>query len=216
VILSGDARIDISYADKDAVYLAPDGFRRVLTEQSFIVCPSVMIRREVYDEFGPYSLEYPYSADLDYWLKVTRVHDIGFVKNACLNYRQGEHSETYQHLFSNITGYLDTLKIYANLIRSLGGERKKFNSEITSSLCRFIKDCFFAGFTRLDSIHGFSPSFFTGTALSAWSMIQPASLRQLVTKWGFLSVILVAGIVMAVPPLRWIVKRLFLSRNVHY
>lgn len=216
IIINGGDEIDISYADRNEIYRAPEGFRRVLTERSFIVCPSVMMRREVYEKFGPYSLEYPYSSDLAYWLQVTRVHHIGFVRSACLYYRQGEHSESYMHLFTNVTGYLDTLKIYANLIRTLGDERPAFNLELTIALQRFIRDCFYAGFTRTDSMRDFSPSFFTGTALSAWSMIQPESAGEFLSKWGMLPVILCAGAVMGIPPLRWLVNRVFFSRKKNY
>lgn len=215
-IITSSGEVDISYAGGDLFFPAPEGFRRVLTEQSFIVCPSVMIRREVYQKFGRYSPGYPYSADLHYWLKISRFCDIGYVSGARLFYHQGQHSESYIHLFTNVTGYIDTLRIYADTIRSLGEERGKFNDEVTTSLYRYIKDCIFAGFTRIGSMRGFSPSFFTGTSLSAWSMVRPASFWQVVKKWAVLLFILTAGTFMAIPPARWIVSRFFLSRRTQY
>ena len=50
----------ICYADEDLIMPAPEGFRKILRERSFITCPSVMMRRSVYDRVGKYSLEYPY------------------------------------------------------------------------------------------------------------------------------------------------------------
>jgi glycosyltransferase involved in cell wall biosynthesis len=201
---------------KDEVFTAPEGFRRILTERPFIFCPTVMMKRSLYEKYGKYSLEFPYSSDFDLWLKVTREHDIGFVSDAELFYYQGEHSESYQHLFKNVTGYLDTLKIYTNLIRSLGDERSCFDNEVNISLKRFARDCLFAGFTRLDTMNDYNPSFLTGTALSAWSMIRPSSLCDMLKKTGLLFVILTAGCIMGIPPLGSFVKRIFLRKTETY
>jgi glycosyltransferase involved in cell wall biosynthesis len=215
-ILAGDKESDISYSDKDEIFIAPEGFCRVLSERSFIVCPSIMIRRPVYDRFGRYSLEYPYSSDLDYWLRISRSCDIGFVCGARLYYRQGDHSESYIHLFTSVTGYLDTLKIYANTIRSLEEERRTYNAELTLALYRFIGDCIYAGFTRANSMKGFTPGFFTGTSLCAWSMIQPASLAQSLKKWTILPALVVAGFIMAIPFIRRIAGRQLVNGRMDY
>jgi glycosyltransferase involved in cell wall biosynthesis len=213
---SGTNEIDISYSDKDEIFRAPEGFRRVLTERPFIICPSVMMKRSIYEECGNYSLEFPYSSDLNQWLKVTRRHDIGFVRNAWLYYRQGEHSESYRQLFTNVTGYLDTLKIFANLINTLGNDRIYFNEELNISFRRLTLDCLFAGFTRSDIVDGFNPSFFTGIALTVWSMVKPSSFIGWFHQAGMLLIILVSGCVMGIPFLRRIVKRLLLARISFY
>jgi len=215
-IQSGTNETDISYSDKDEIFYAPEGFRRVLTERPFIICPSVMMKRSVYEECGNYSLEFPYSSDLNQWLKVTRGHDIGFIRNAWLFYRQGEHSESYRQLFTNVTGYLDTLKIYANLINTLGNDRISFNEELNISFRRLTLDCLFAGFTRCDIADGFNPSFFTGLALTSWGMVKPSSVTGWILQAGRLLVILVNGCVIGIPFMRRIVKRLLLARSSYY
>lgn len=215
-IQAGNKETDLSFSDKNEIFIAPEGFRRILTNRSFIICPSVMMKRSVYERQGNYSLEFPYSSDLNQWLKITRVHDIGFVRNARVYYRQGEHSESYHLLFTNATGYLDTLKIYSQLIQSLGKESSSYNTELNIMFRRFALDCLYAGFTRIDTMTGFKPSFFSGTAISSWSMIRSVSIRDFITKWALLFILLSAGCIMVITPLRLLFKKLLLMKSIKY
>jgi len=215
-ILTANHETDLSFSEKDEIFVAPEGFRHVLKDRSFIICPSVIMKRGVYERHGNYSLEYPYSSDLNQWLKITRVHDIGFVRNAWVYYRQGEHSESYHLLFTNVTGYLDTLKIFSNLIRSLGDDRSSFNTELNIMFRRFALDCLYAGFARIDTMTGFKSSFFTGIALTSWSMMRSSSIRDWVTKWILLIILMFAGGIMGISPLRALFKRLFLMKTTQY
>jgi len=207
---------DISYSDTELVYEAPAGFRRLLDARSFITCPSVMIRRDVYLEVGLYSLEYPYSSDFYQYLKIARVYDIGFVSGACLFYHQGEHSESFRFLFSSPQGYLDILRILIKLQIDLGQELDNYAVEFRSAMQRFIQDCLFAGFTRADAMPGFSPWFFSGLALTCWTLEKPASNTEWLGKIRDFLVILPAGLLMGWSPTRWMVKKLFFSGRKSY
>lgn len=207
---------DIACSDTDLVYPAPEGFRRLLVARSFIACPSVMVSRDIYREVGPFSLEYPYSSDFFQWLRIARSHDIGFVSGACVFYRQGDHSETFRFLFTSPQGYFDMLRIFVQLKIDLGKELDLYAGELLVAQRRFIHDCLFAGFTRGDTMPGFSPSVFTGLSLACWTLEKPVSVHQWFGKLRDLVVILPAALLMSWFPTRWMVRALFFSRREGY
>jgi hypothetical protein len=200
----------------DFIYTAPEGFKRLLAARSYITCPSVMALRDIYREVGPFSLEYPYSSDFYQWLRIARCHDIGFVSGVCVFYREGEHSETFRFLFSSPQGYLDMLRMFVQLKLDMGNDIDQYTTEFLAAQRRFIHDCLFAGFTRGDSMPGFSPLVFTGLSLACWTLEKPVSIIQWFSKLWDLVVILPAGLLMSWFPTRWMVRALFFSRREGY
>lgn len=211
-----DQVIEGHYAEKDLILPAPEGFRKLLRERCFITCPSVMTRKELYQRVGKYSLEFPYSSDYYQWLKISRVLDIAYIKDTRVHYRQGEHTESHRLLFTNPSGYLDTLKIFVQIIRDLGDECPAYASDLNCALRRYIGDCFYAGFTRGDGMRGFHPSLFSGLALSAWGLIRPQSLREISWKVGYLLIINCAMVGLFISPIRRIIKKLFEEKRLLY
>lgn len=207
---------DCSCSDNDLVYPAPEGFRRLLAARSYIICPSVMVRRDIYEEVGPFSLEYPYLSDFYQWLRIARGHNIGFVSGVCVFYREGEHSETFRFLFSSPQGYLDMLRMFIQIKIDLGKELDLYAVEFLAAQRRFIHDCLFAGFTRGDTMPGFSPSVFTGLSLACWTLEKPGSVLQWFGKLWDLVIILPAGSLMSWSLTRKMVRALFFSRRVGY
>ncbi|MCK9630267.1 MAG: glycosyltransferase [Methanoregula sp.] len=207
---------EMSYNDTDRVYSAPDGFRSLLSARSFIVCPSVMVRRDIYKEVGSFSLEYPYSSDYYQWLKIARRYDIGFVSGACLFYHQGQHSETFRFMFSSPQGYMDMLRMFVQIKMDLGNESDQYTGELLAAQRRFINDCLFAGFTRGDAMPGFSPSIFTGFSLTCWTMEKTDSISQMFGKLRDLLIILPAGLLISWSLPRKMVRALFFSRRDSY
>jgi glycosyltransferase involved in cell wall biosynthesis len=206
--ISGSREETVCYKDRDEVIPAPEGFVRILAGRQFIVCPSVMIRRGVYDQVGSYSPEYPYSSDYYQWLTITRRYDIGYVHDAIVSYVQGEHSETYRLLFNNPDGYKDTLNIYARVIRDLGPDREKFAGPLNAAIRRYIRDCLYAGATRSDLMKNAGPAFFTEISLSAWSLHTPGSESDLLKKYLYRILIPVTGGIISISLFRRIIRRL--------
>jgi len=216
-ILTPSSTGDVSHcAETDVIFEAPEGFRQLLLKGNFISCPSVMIRRRLYDEIGKFSLEYPYTSDCYQWMKAARHSNIAYVRDACVYYRQGEHSVSYRLLFSSPLGYLDSLKVYIQLLQDLGEERGKYAGEINSALIRFIKNCFYAGYTRADQMENFSPSLFSGIALSTWALIRPVSWVDFFRKCGVRVIIFGAGFLMHSSVMRAIVKRVLSGKAEMY
>lgn len=211
-----DQVITVQYADKDKIIPAPEGFQRLLRERCFILCTSVMTRKEVYQQIEKYSLEFPYSSDYYQWLKISRILDIAYIKDATVHYRQGEHSESHRLLFTNPSGYLDTLKIFVQIIRDLGDEYQLYAKDLNVALRRYIGDCFYAGFTRGDGMRGFHPSLFSGLALTAWGLIRPKSITETLAKAGWRLFIFIGEIILLTPVFRKIIKLFLFKKNTHY
>ena len=198
------------------IFRAPEGFCDILLKRNFIICPSVMVRKEVYSRVGPFSLDYPYSSDYYQWLKIARAYDIAYVATTKVIYRQGEHSESFRLQFMSMAGYLDTEKIYLQLLGDLGEETSRYTPELNTALYTFIKDSMFAGFTRADRIKIGNVTVIWGVCIGVWSLIPSYSVMSWIKKAISLPLILVIGILMHLSPARWLVSTVFRSRTNLY
>lgn len=75
-------------------------------EQDMITHPSCFISKKLYDTFGRYSLEYPYSADYEFMLRIRNEKEIRYFKtyDIITNFTSGGVSDTRK-------GYRDTMKL---------------------------------------------------------------------------------------------------------
>lgn len=215
-IQSGDHSQDLSFSDQDRIFPAPEGFRTLLLVRSLIICPSVIVQRRVYDEVGKYSLEYPYSSDYYQWMKITLRYDVGFVHDAWLSYRQGEHSESYRLVVANLEGYTDTLNIYRRVIGDLGNDYLLYAREFNTALIRYIRDLLFVGFVREKIIKKYHSSDITGKAVGAWSLLYTVTVAEKIQKLIVLIEIMGAGLVMRIPHVRKLVQRIYHDRIGYY
>jgi hypothetical protein len=215
-IITTKEKRSVSFSDKDIIIHNPEGFQRLLQERSFIPCPSVMVRKEVYSEVGNYPLEYPYSSDYWMWLQISRKYSIAFIKNVSVNYHQGEHSESYRFLFQSPAGYLDILRIYIRLISEHGEMRSDFSDNLNVALHRYIGDCIFAGFTRSEKMVTFSPMVIGSLALDAWALVYPRTIGSWLQHWMFLPVLLGAWCLMGVPGVRNLIKMCIFKESSIY
>lgn len=183
VLESPERTSKIQYAESDQVIPAPEGFRRLVRNDNFIICPSVMTRRSIYETAGKYSYQYPYSGDFYQWLKSTLLFDIGYVRNAVVHYREGEHSESYSLIGKSPTGYLDMIKIMTQIISDLGENYPVFQSDLNVYFDNYISLCHNTSQIIINNrITGFNPLVFSGLALTAWGMIQPQNRGELYGK----------------------------------
>jgi glycosyltransferase involved in cell wall biosynthesis len=215
-VISGATTKSLKISDNNLIFAAPEGFRKILLTRNFIVCPSVMVRREVYEQVGSFSLEYPFSSDYYQWLKIARLYDIAYIADTRVFYRQGEHSESFRLQFTSPSGYLDTEKIYLQVLLDLGDERKRFASELKMAFRVFINDCLFAGFTRSDSMKAGSAALFWGIALGVWGLLQPQSVADSIRKAWYLLVIQVTGFLMQFSWIRAVVRKILYRKTVLY
>lgn len=218
VFMSSDRVKEIYYADTNQIIPAPEGFRKLLRTGCYIPCPSVMTRRNVYSMIGMYSREYPYAGDFYQWLRISRVFDIAYIRDAVVYYREGDHSETHRLTMVSPVGHLDRLKIGMSQIQELKESYQLFTDDF---------NCFFRMYTIKSLIAAikwnrvqmsFRPSFFIGIAYSSWSLIRPQSICQTIDKLGCWVLILGIGIIVFFLPLRVIFHKildLLLHRYYH-
>jgi glycosyltransferase involved in cell wall biosynthesis len=209
VLKNNNPPVECVLFDENTVFKAPEGFRRILTKRPFISCPSVIVRRSIYQKNGNFPLEYSYSADYYMWLQIAKLHDIAYIKDARLVYRQGEHSESFRLLFSSPDGYLDLIKILIRVKTELGGEEALFTPDLNSAARRHMNDCLFAGITRSKTMRNVSPSLFIGFAFIAWTLVRPVVLRDWLKKTGDLVRIVGIWTVILLPGGRTLLEKIF-------
>lgn len=214
--ISEQAENRIGHTSCDNIFPAPEGFRQILRFRNLISCPSVMVRRDVYDSVGPFSLEYPYSGDLYQWLRIARRFAIVHVTGATLYYRQGKHSESFELLFRTPLGYVDQIRIFIRIIDELGDDAPHYRQDLNIAIRRHMKDCLFAGIARSDRMKSFSPLVFTGLAFNAWGLILSESLWDRIRKFSdFLAIVAIAGI-MFIPGGRSLALMVFQADREQY
>jgi len=192
--LSGNEPVKkIAVSDHDIVYPAPQGFRKILEEGNPIICPSVMIKREVYETVGVYPLEYPYAGDFYQWLKISQKFDIAFVADATLFYRTGNHSESFQFLQKTPLGYIDIIKIMFQIIADLGDDISSYRHELNIFLRKHLYVCLGAGIRQPDFMRNFSPLIFIGFSFNLWTLVRPESLIVRINK--FFDFLVLSGLV---------------------
>ena len=209
MVLFDDEQNNIGIRNKDQIFPATAGFREILKSRNLISCPSVMIRKEVYNSVGLYSLEYSYSADLYQWLIIAKRFDIAYVAGATLFYRQGSHSESYQLLFKTPMGYIDTIKIFVRIIDELGDDLILYSQELNCAFRRHMRDCLFAGIARSESMTKYSNLIFIGFALSTWGLITPISLSDKMKKISEFMLIFLIGFAIVLPGGSYCLRKIF-------
>ena len=71
----------------DSVMSSSDCFQRLLFEENFICCPSVMIRRRCHEALGVYDERLPYTSDYEMWLRVSLACDSVYLAEPLIQYR---------------------------------------------------------------------------------------------------------------------------------
>jgi len=193
IFINSNKQSKVAVSDHDIIYPAQEGFRKILEDGNFIVCPSVVIKREVYDSVGLFSCEYPYAGDLYQWLRILQKFDFAYVADAIVFYRQGNHSESFQLLQKTPLGYIDYIKIYLRIIEELCESVENYRTELNLSIRKRMYSCINNGIWLSKSTISFSPQIFIGFAFNLWTIIQPDSIYSRINKYFELIYILIVG-----------------------
>jgi len=207
-LLSDNKEEKIAVSDHDIIYLAPEGFRNILMAGNNIICPSVMMNRQVYDSVGFFPCEYPYAGDFYQWLRITRNFDVAFVANAILFYRQGEHSESFQYLEKTPLGYVDIINVYFRVIEELGDDLASYRCELNKSLRRHMQVCLKAGIWQSDLMKSYSSLIFIGFALNLWTLIRPDQIVAHIKKIFDFLIIMAEGFLLLLPGGGFVLRRI--------
>lgn len=111
-----------------AVYIKNHEF----LERDMITHPSCFITKRLYEVFGMYSLEYPYSADYEFMLRIRKEKEIQFVRiyEIITNFSVGGVSDT-------VKGYRDTLRLLRQY--HLIGNKRYYYERIKSWIAMKVK-----------------------------------------------------------------------------
>lgn len=189
------------------VYDVPEGLKKILEIRSFIICPSVIVRRTVYEQTGLFSLEYPYSGDFYQWIRIARFAKIASLPAALLFYRTGTHSESFRLLFKTPQGYIDTLKLLIRIVDEFSDDTRVYQRELNIACRRHMYDCLFASVARAESMDRYSGMILIGFVLSTWALIRPLSVSERIKKCGSLIVIGAVALSILVPGGRYLVRK---------
>lgn len=73
---------------KRGTYSFSEIFISTLRNENFLICPSAMVRSEIYKELIPFNVErFGTSADLDMWLRILERHPIAILNEKLMSYR---------------------------------------------------------------------------------------------------------------------------------
>lgn len=84
-------------------------------QNTVVVCPTFMVRREVLDAVGPFNPErYDIGADLEMWLRIARRFPIGILNERLMRYRHfpKQWSNRYKHLRTTRDVFFDVMEEY--------------------------------------------------------------------------------------------------------
>lgn len=85
----GEIRIPHEIASPNGLYDFATMFKAVLRHSNFFICPSVMVRTQIYQqEIKVWRGElFKSSADLDLWLRILQYHPVGYLPERLMRYR---------------------------------------------------------------------------------------------------------------------------------
>ena len=93
-----------------------DVFPHILRNKNNLLrCPSFMVRRQVYEQLGPFlAKRYHVAADLEMWLRLSLAHPIGILDERLMRYRhgKGQWSNRYNRLRTEPEVFFDIMDLY--------------------------------------------------------------------------------------------------------
>lgn len=79
------------------IYYFPEIFVSILENLNFLICPSAMVRSEIYKKLAPFDVErFRTSADLDMWLRILEKYPIAIFDDKMMSYRISNIHGNYQ------------------------------------------------------------------------------------------------------------------------
>ena len=105
-------------------------------ENSFLVCPSAMVRKSVYDELGAWEYEkYRFASDLGLWFKIAQKYDVAIIDEPLINYRVSR-SQGSQVIARQRTERADYFRVMEAFAGKIQGHRNRYYYQAS-----LMKDC---------------------------------------------------------------------------
>lgn len=92
----GESTLPLELWSKES-HLFPEIFEAILANLNFLVCPSAMVKADLYKEIMPFDVKtFRTSADLDMWLRILETHPIVILREKLMSYRFSIEQGSYQ------------------------------------------------------------------------------------------------------------------------
>jgi GT2 family glycosyltransferase len=77
-------------------------FDLMFRNMNLICCPSVMARRECYENVGGFDARLPFTGDMEMWMRIALFYDVAYLSEPLILYRIHTSNETQNYLTLNI------------------------------------------------------------------------------------------------------------------
>lgn len=95
----GESKLPVESRAK-GVYCFPEIFLSILENLNFLVCPSAMVKADLYKELMPFDVKtFGTSADLDMWFRILERHPIAILDEKLMSYRFSNSQGSYQFAY---------------------------------------------------------------------------------------------------------------------
>ena len=82
----------------DGVHVGPEYFKLLFSGLNIVCCPSVVVRRECFEELGGFDSRLPFTADWEMWMRIALSYDIAYLVETLVKYRRHAGMETANFL----------------------------------------------------------------------------------------------------------------------
>lgn len=98
VVYCNDLRVNEHSVEIRRILCRQTGHRQLVQDQNYVSSPTAFIRREALDAVGPVDVHFPFVADWDLWIRISRCFRILYVDDwwAAFRERAGQISDTYR------------------------------------------------------------------------------------------------------------------------
>lgn len=93
------------------IYFLKDVFSKILKHGNFLICPSAMVRAEIYKNLAPFNYDqFRTSADLDMWLRILEHSPISIINKPLMSYRISKRQGGFAYRYLRTDG-ADFIKV---------------------------------------------------------------------------------------------------------
>lgn len=113
----GEPKLPVELKGK-RIYYVSEIFIPILRNRNFLMCPSAMVRSEVYKELAPFNDElFGTSADLDMWLRILERHPIAILDEKLMSYRisNAQGSYRFRYLRTEQADFFKVMDFYLSV-----------------------------------------------------------------------------------------------------
>jgi len=126
-----------------------DLFKAILQKDNVIMSPSVIVKKDVYDQLGKFPTTFNFTYDYDHWLQISEKYPIKLINKKLMSWREHEAQES-----SDIRNY----EKIPEMISVYERWNDKYNNKYSKYLNKFITKILFYNSTKLNSLGEFEKS----------------------------------------------------------